>query len=496
MNQHQNSHERLVAAIDLGSNSFHLVSAKISMGGIRTLTKDREKVRLVDGLEKSGFLNDEAIERGIACLLRFSSRISSVSKENIRVVATHTLRKAKNAGDFLDKAEEILNVPVEIIPGSEEARLIFLSVAHTEDIDGAFAVFDVGGGSTEFAYGSNYTPTLLSSRSIGSLTFSRQFFSDHKPDSFMKAVQATSQILKPITASFQSLNVKKIFGTSGTARAISLLGEYLGLGEIITSSTIEKCIEHVSRAIHKNPSYIPGVADDRCKTISAGLAIFKGIFMSFQFEAVIVANSALREGVLYSMDERLKNCDTRERTALDLAHRYGIDLVQAERVRFSALAFLESISPTWQFSEDERQILNWAAMLHEIGLQIAYSGFHRHGSYILANTALPGFNREQQKALSVLVGQHRKKIDFESIPNLRQFSFEQLVRLIRIMRLACLMHYGRNDLDREQVSLTVYGESLELVFRNQNHSTGSAIILDLIEEQKYNEAVGLILKTS
>ena len=162
--------ERLVAAVDLGSNSFHMTVAKITHSGIQILSRDRERVRLASGLNNKGVLDKKAIAKGIDALVRFDSRLTGVTAEDIRVVATHTLREAKNADEFLDLASSRFRAPIEVISGPEEARLIYQAVAHTQPIEGRFLVFDVGGGSTEFAVGEGYEPAFVSSRTLGCVT--------------------------------------------------------------------------------------------------------------------------------------------------------------------------------------------------------------------------------------------------------------------------------------------------------------------------------------
>jgi exopolyphosphatase/guanosine-5'-triphosphate,3'-diphosphate pyrophosphatase len=208
---------------------------------------------------------------------------------------------------------------------------------------------------------------------------------------------------------------------------------------------------------------------------------------------VIFADSALREGVLYTMDDRLKHSDIRERTAMDLAVKYGIDRDQADRVRGSVQHMVDQVADAWQFNHEDRQMLIWAATLHEIGLQINYSGFHRHGAYIVANTPLPGFNREQQDVLATLIRLHRKRFDLSVIPELRNWSRDRIVRLARVLRIACVLNFGRHDETPFSGHVRIKGESLTLEFPEQALESHPVVTMDLDEEIKRQQEAGLKL---
>jgi len=451
--------ERLVAAVDLGSNSFHMIVAKITKSGIQILVRDRERVRLASGLNSRGLLNNRAIERGIDALARFDSRLTGVATEDIRVVATHTLREAKNADEFLDLASARFRVPIEVISGSEEARLIYQAVAHTQAIDGRFLVFDVGGGSTEFALGEGYEPAFLSSRTLGCVTYTDRYMKKINKKAFSEVDIATRRAIEPIASRIRLMNAGICFGSSGSAKGVSALGNYLGFGPVITRESIEACKRFVSKLSLKEIHY---------------------------------ADAALREGVLYDMDDRLKAVDIRERTASDLAKKYGINRDQAEAVRSTVEQLFDAVEDPWKLSAEDKQMVTWAASLHEIGLQVNYSGYQRHGAYIVSHTPMPGFNREQQLVLSILIRLHRKKITVRSIPKLRYWDESRLVRLIRLLRVAYTIHVGRNNYFPDFV-VTVDNDAIFLQFAPRVLKTHPVMFLDLAEEARRQDDAGYSL---
>lgn len=486
--------ERLVAAVDLGSNSFHVTVAKLTASGLQIVMRDRERVRLAAGLNKHDTLDEDAISRGLDALRRFNARLSAVDPSDIRVVGTHTLREAVNADAFIDRAAEIFRAPIEVISGPEEARLIFHAVAHTQPVDGPFMVFDIGGGSTEFAIGQNYDPLFLSSRTLGCVTYTNQFMVSVNKSAFADVELATQRAIEPIASRIKAIPFETCFATSGTAKGVSALGEYLGFGPRITAESIAACKKFLAKDSNRKITDIPNVSIERMQVLPAGVGILSAILTELDLNEIIFADAALREGVLYTMDDRLKADDIRERTAIDLASKYGIDRSQAERVRQISESIFNSLEGPWDLNDEDRHMLLWAAMLHEIGLQINYSGFHRHGAYILANTPLPGFNREQQEVLAVVVRLHRKRIDLSVIPHLRYWPKERLLKLIRILRLATVFRIGRHDKPLPEHTIEANGDALELVFAKNALKRHPVMTLDLQDEVKRQADVGFKLQ--
>jgi exopolyphosphatase/guanosine-5'-triphosphate,3'-diphosphate pyrophosphatase len=481
--------ERLVAAVDLGSNSFHMTVAKLTPSGVQILIRDRERVRLAAGLNHKNVLDKRSIALGVEALARFDARLSGVATDDIRVVATHTLREARNADEFIDRASKHFRAPIEVISGPEEARLIFQAVAHTQSIDGRFLVFDVGGGSTEFAVGHDYDSEFLSSRTLGCVTFTNRYMQKVNKKAFAEIDLATRKAIEPIASRIRAFNVEKCFGSSGSAKGVSALGNFLGFGSVITRESLEACKQFVMNDINRMTPDIPDVSPERMQVLPAGLGIIAALMDELRLGEIYFADAALREGVLYGMDDRLKASDIRERTALDLAKKYGIDRDQATRVRETVEQIFEVACTSWAMNADDKQMLVWATVLHEIGLQINYSGYHRHGAYIVMNTALPGFNREQQAVLGTLIRMHRKKLSSDLIPRLRYWSENRIIRLVRLIRIAYAMHVGRES-NIPQFKVSVDQETITLHFDRQVFDSHPVMLMDLEEEVRKQRDAG------
>ena len=484
--------ERLVAAVDLGSNSFHMTVAKITHSGIQILSRDRERVRLASGLNNKGVLDKKAIAKGIDALVRFDSRLTGVTAENIRVVATHALREAKNADEFLDLASSRFRAPIEVISGPEEARLIYQAVAHTQPIEGRFLVFDVGGGSTEFAVGEGYEPAFVSSRTLGCVTYTDRYMKKINKKAFAEVDIATRRAIEPIASRIRSMSALTCFASSGSAKGVSALGNYLGFGPVITRESIEACKRFVAKEDNRRLENIPDVSIDRMQFLPAGIGIISAILDELRIKEIHFADAALREGVLYDMDDRLKAVDIRERTASDLVKKYGIEKTQAQAVRSAVEQLFDAVADPWKLSVEDKQMVLWAASLHEIGLQVNYSAYQRHGAYIVSHTTMPGFNREQQLVLSILIRLHRKKITVGSIPKLRYWSESRLIRLVRLLRIAYTIHVGRNNYHPE-FTITVDDDAIFLQFAPRVLKTHPVMFLDLAEEARRQDEAGYSL---
>ena len=484
--------ERLVAAVDLGSNSFHMTVAKITHSGIQILSRDRERVRLASGLNNKGVLDEKAIAKGIDALVRFDSRLTGVTAEDIRVVATHTLREAKNADEFLDLASSRFRAPIEVISGPEEARLIYQAVAHTQPIEGRFLVFDVGGGSTEFAVGEGYEPAFVSSRTLGCVSYTDRYMKKINKKAFAEVDIATRRAIEPIASRIRSMNALTCFASSGSAKGVCALGNYLGFGSVITRESIEACKRFVAKEDNRRLENIPDVSIDRMQFLPAGIGIISAILDELRIKEIHFADAALREGVLYDMDDRLKAVDIRERTASDLVKKYGIDKTQAQAVRSAVEQLFDAVADPWKLLAEDKQMVLWAASLHEIGLQVNYSGYQRHGAYIVSHTTMPGFNREQQLVLSILIRLHRKKITVGSIPKLRYWSESRLIRLVRLLRIAYTIHVGRNNYQPE-FTITVDDDAIFLQFAPRVLKTHPVMFLDLAEEAGRQDDAGYSL---
>jgi exopolyphosphatase/guanosine-5'-triphosphate,3'-diphosphate pyrophosphatase len=494
MNEKVDLQKRQIAAIDLGSNSFHMVVANIVDEDLQIVSRHKQRVRLGAGLNKKRILDEEAILRGLECLAMFAERIQGFEVDNVRIAATHTLRYAKNAYEFMSRAREILPFPIEIISGEEEARLIYLGVAHTQPESNNRLVIDIGGGSTEIIIGHEFEAELLNSTMMGCVSFTNRFFSDGKlsTNNFNDAQIACQQEFKSLVKSYKRLGWETALGASGTIKAIRevLIGLNYEDG-IITSKRLTKLIETLCEFDSVNDIKLAGLTDDRKPVFAAGVAILNALIIGFGIKELHFSDGALREGLVYEMEDRFLRSDIRMRTTENLARKHSVDLIHAEKIRQQATTFLNQLNSQLNIKKSDElpALLGWGALLHEVGLSICYQGFHRHSAYILRYTNMPGFNQEQQMVLSALVRFHRKALKIEELAEFSLFKKNNVIQLIRILRLSVLLNGQRNEDELPEFNLRIDSE-------NEHHwhlscdqkdwlENNKLLHADLVLEEKY-----------
>ena len=397
-----------LAAVDLGSNSFRLEVARVAGDQLYPLDSLKETVRLAGGLGDNKQLDIAAQERALACLQRFGERLRGLSPEAIRCVGTSALRIAKNAEEFILRAEAALGHPIEIVAGREEARLIYLGVAHSLPASpDRRLVVDIGGGSTEFIIGHGLKPHERESLHMGCVNFSQRFFADGVIDkAALKAAEMAARVeVERIAREFSKNNWHQAVGSSGTARALREILEQCGWSTRgITAEGLAQLRNQLIKAGHVDALDLPGLSRDRRPVIAGGFAIMSGLFAELEIEQMDVAETAMREGILYDLLGRFHQQDMREVTVDEFMRRYHIDTQQAARIKRIALELLAACGGS---SENDARFLDWAARLHEIGLMVSHSGFHRHSGYILENADMPGFSRTEQARLALLARAQR-----------------------------------------------------------------------------------------
>lgn len=459
----------VLAAVDLGSNSFHMVVARYSHGQLVIVDRLREMVRLAAGLDDQDRLSRESVARALQCLERFGQRLSDMKAGRVRVVGTNTLRKAKRKGAFLDRAREALGHPIEIIAGVEEARLIYLGVAHTTPSDsGHRLVVDIGGGSTEVIIGEGLAAKRLDSLYMGCVSMSEQHFADGViTEKRMKRARTAAQLeIEPVMARFRRTEWDTAFGASGTMRSVAdtLAAQGRPAGQI-TRDGVEWLLGECLKAGDTAKLKLPGLAAERQEILPGGLAILVELFDMLGIEVLRVADGALREGLLYDLLGRLTDEDARARSVRALEARFHVDAAQADRVEATALAFLRQVRADWKLDEPLAELmLRWAARLHEVGLDIAHSHYHKHGAYLLQHADLPGFPREEQALLAALVGSHRRKLNVAQLEDLVPPWHLKAEFLIVLLRLAVLLHRGRGPRALPEIDLRPKGRSLDCGF--------------------------------
>ena len=497
MTQHSDD---ILAAIDLGSNSFHMIIARLRDGHFQVVDKLREMVQLRAGLDHDGNLSDEAQNRAIACLQRFSERINDLAIGNVRIVGTNTLRVAKNSQSFLRKARLALGHQIEIVAGEEEARLIYLGVAQTLAFDHSRRlVLDIGGGSTEFIIGEGFTALKRESLEMGCVSFSQRFFSDGNiTKTRMKtALLLAGTRLRAIQRPYRKMIWVEAIGTSGTIRTVANIVKENGWADdgVITPKSLTLLVEEMIETGHIDQLELEGLSDERKSVLPGGVAILKASFDRLKIERMIVSDGALREGLLYDLLGRIQHDDERDRTVIAMARRYQTDEEHAQRISVMAKQLFEQVAMTWNIDEEQyADRLHWAINLHEVGLAITHHQFHKHSAYLVAHSDLPGFSREEQHALSTLVGGQRKKLskqDFKRLPDELKKSTRYLTVLLR---LAMVFNRGRSEKADTFIKLKATKKSLRLKLPKGWLDQHPLTEADLLQEKNYLSAVGIKLK--
>jgi exopolyphosphatase/guanosine-5'-triphosphate,3'-diphosphate pyrophosphatase len=490
----------VIAAVDLGSNSFHMVVARYSHGQLVIVDRLREMVRLAAGLDEQGRLERGAVERAIGCLERFGQRLRDMKAESVRVVGTNTLRKARRKGAFLDRARAALGFPIEVISGIEEARLVYLGVAHTVPPEpGRRLVADIGGGSTELIIGEGLHTKKLESLHMGCVSMSTRFFDDGSiTDKKMKRARLAARLeLQPVQAAFKNMGWQSAVGSSGTIRAVGevLRARSQGGDSAITSAAVEALIDQCLRAGDTTRLKLPGLTEERAPVFIGGLAILAELLSVLEIQTLRVAEGALREGLLYDLIGRLTDEDSRVRSVRAMQARFHVDVAQADRVEATALDFLNQVQLQWELTDPlAESVLRWAARLHEIGLDVSHSHYQKHGAYLLEHADMPGFPQEEQRILACIVGAHRRKIHGEQLQDLSPPWHIKAEYLIVILRLAVLLHRGRSAIALPRIELSAKGRSLEVAFPKNWLDEHPLTAADLESEMDYLKATGFKLR--
>jgi len=488
-----------IAAIDLGSNSFHLVVAEPQAGHFKVLDRMREVIRLASGMDAENRLTDSAMERALTCMARFGERVGHLPHAAVRAVGTNALRRARNSQAFLRRAEAALGHPIDVVSGIEEARLIYLGVSHglAED-HGLRLVMDIGGGSTELIIGQRYEPITMESLHIGCVSMTERYFGDGRIDAKrMRAAEIVArQEFEPIEEGFRLRGWQTAIGASGSLLAIAeALTSHGWSTDGITRAGLQKLraalielgkVEELARF---------GVREDRCPVFAGGCAIALGAFEELGIERMQVSDSALREGVLYDLMGRIHHADVREHTVSMLMQRFQVERAHMTRVAATARLLLEQIAGDWELqTSDSAQLLHWAASLHEIGSTVSHSQYHKHGAYLLQHLDMPGFSRGEQRQLAFLVRGHRRKFPTVELAELPEPEQNVCRRLCVLLRLAVVMHRARRPTPLPALTLSVEEGALRLELPRGWLNEHALVAADLEQEATYLKAVGVRFK--
>ncbi|MFT4196778.1 MAG: exopolyphosphatase [Pseudoxanthomonas sp.] len=488
-----------LAAVDLGSNSFHMVVARYTLGQLRVIDRLRETVRMADGLDANGGLTQAAHERAIACLERFGQRIRDLPDSRVRALATNTVRRLARPQQFLVPAEAALGHAIEVVSGREEARLIYLGVAHAQPPkpEHKRLVIDIGGGSTEFIIGQGMEPIERESIQVGCIASTRRFFPGGK-----LSRKRWKDALTEITAEFQQfaqayrqLGWQEAIGSSGTSKAIGEICAAMKLSKgSVTAQALPLVRERLLQAERIEAIDLPGLSGDRRPIIAGGVLVLEAAFQALAIERMQVSKAAMREGILYDMLGRRSENDPRDSSVASLMQRYGADSVQAERVAATAQHLFGQVARAWELDADDARTLDWAAHLHEIGLAIAHSQYHVHGAYLLENSDIAGFSRQEQALLSALVRVHRRSVPkgaFDALPERRVAAAR---RIAALLRLAVLLHRAREDGAIPRLDLAAGGDTLGLTLDRQWLQERPLLRADLLGEPEDMAGLGIAFK--
>lgn len=480
----------LYAAIDLGSNSFHMLVVREVAGSIQTLSRIKRKVRLAAGLSPDNQLSPEAMERGWQCLRLFAERLQDIPHNQIRVVATATLRLAVNAADFIAKAQEILGCPVQVISGEEEARLIYQGVAHTTGGDDRRLVVDIGGASTELVTGTGAQATSLFSLSMGCVTWLERYFTDRNlaQENFDDAERAARDVLRPVMDELQYHGWKICVGASGTVQALQEIMMAQGMDERITLAKLQQLKQRAIQCGRLEELEIEGLTLERALVFPSGLAILIAIFSELNIRCMTLSGGALREGLVYGMLHLAVDQDIRSRTLRNVQRRFMVDADQAHRVAQLASHFADQVKESWDLESLSRDLLLSACALHEVGLSIDFKQAPAHAAYLVRHLDLPGFTPAQKKLLATLLLNQTSTVDLSSLHQQNAVPPRVAEHLCRLLRLAILFASRRRDDLLPAITLTVDNENLTLTLPEKwldLHPLGAELIEQECQWQSY-----------
>lgn len=491
--------DQQVAAVDLGSNSFHMIVARPQGREIVVIDRIREPVRLGAGLDARKRLSADAAERALECLERFGQRLRQIPYGRARVVGTNTLRRMRGGAGFLSAASKALGHPVEVISGVEEARLIYGGVIHgMGDERPRRLVIDIGGGSTEAIIGDLAQPLRLESLRMGCVSHTEAHFGDGRISAkrFEQARMAARIEVEWMEQPYREAGWDVCLGASGTVRAIAkvIAAQGWGQGEI-TPEGLQQCIDLVIDAGRVSKLNFDGLREDRQPIFAGGLAVLAGVFDGLGIQRMEISDRALREGVIYDLLGRLADRDSREAAVRGLEKRFVVDRVHARQVRDTALRLLRGIAKPWALDDpDCFRLLIWAAELHEVGIAIAHASYHKHGEYLLQHADLEGFSQTNQRLLAALVRLHRGKFRTATLDDLPPQWQTPIRRLAILLRLAVILHRGRGEVDVPEIELSADGDALSLQFESGWLDQHPLTTADLRKEQGVLKSAGIALE--
>jgi len=487
----------LLAAIDIGSNSFHMVVARYVLGQLRIVDRIKETVRLAEGLDGLGGLDQKSIGRALECLSRFGQRIRTIPPQHVRAIATNTVRALKNPQIFLLPAENALGHGIEVVAGREEARLIYLGVANGQPPrNKRRLVMDIGGGSTEFIIGEGFEALERESLQMGCVATTKRFFPDGELSKkrWKEAQTEITAEFQQFSAAYRERGWQEVFGSSGTIKAIGEICTAMKLTEnVITEAALRQVKEQLLQFNRIEDIKLPGLPADRRPVISGGLLILDAAFAELDIKRMHISDDALREGVLYDMIGRRSERDPREASIQALCDRYAVDMPQADRVEKTALKLFDDVAEDWLLDGEELRLLGWAARLHEMGLAVAHSQYHTHGAYLIEHSDIAGFSKTEQQFLAALIRNQRRGFSNKSILALPDRLAKSAQRCAILLRLSVLLHRSHVRDEVPDPKLQVTGNKLKLKLEKAWLKAHPLTQSDLEAEREYLDAIDYVL---
>lgn len=490
---------QLYAAVDLGSNSFHMIVARYEHGELRVIDRIRDMVRLAGGLDEQGRLDPALREQALASLARFGQRISGIPEHQMRAVGTQTFRRLRNPAAFLVVAETALGCPIDIISGREEARLVYLGVAQgMPPAGGRRLVIDIGGGSTEIVVGEELEPDLAESLAFGCVSMTRSAFSDGRISErrWQRASQEIRRELQAYGANFRVDGWQQAVGSSGTIRAVGSIMAELKPGRpgIITAADLGELRKRLIAFGRADRIALPGLSEHRQPVIAGGVLILEAVMDALRIDHLEVSSYALREGLLHDLMGRLEHRDPREQSVQAMAERYQVDRAQAERVVDWSRAAFEQVAEDWQLAPIHAELLRWTCQLHEIGLAIAHDGYQLHSAYILEHADLAGFSRTEQQLMATLARLQRRRINPSELEALPPRLQRPARRLLCLLRLALALYRPRGNTQLADFALQAKAERIELLLPAGFLEHQALTRRDLEFEQQQFKRIGVELQ--
>jgi len=450
-----------VAAIDLGSNSFHLVLGKDEAGEVRILDRVKERVSLAEGLVVRGAITPAARARALDCLARFGQRLRGLDPSRVRAVGTNTFRAAEDGDAFLAEASSALGCPIEVVSGTEEARLGYAGVRFTSGFyRRRILCVDIGGGSTELALGKGRDPRLVESLRMGHVTWRELFFGGEEPltaEALDQAVRAARLRLRSVARRFRDGGAELVVGSSGTALAIAGVIEAMGWDPVedvagTAGHFSRQGLERLTEALLDaggDTAGLRGLSETRRGSLVSGVAIMRAVFGALRVERMVVSDGALREGLLSELVGRLHHHDNRDAVVVAMAERFSVDMEQAGRVASTGALLFEAVRRSWAMRRSrEGLLLRWSALLHELGLSVSHDRYRRHGSYLITHADLPGFSRNEQKRLAAVVLAQRgrlRPLESGGWGGFREEVQAEILKVTLLLRVARILHRSRSS---------------------------------------------------